>query len=192
MTHVPSVAAEFETPLTIARNPARLLLLALGGAVFIGCGIWMARGGAVSHRYTPETVATIGWLAILAGIGVIATVAVLVARKRPVMVLDRAGLTLYPALGRPTDVAWADMAGWSITKVNKENLLVIGLRDLDGYFASLQGLRRIKALRQTQRIGSPVSVALGDLLIDRETLFRGMNEWFGRFASDAATLPAER
>lgn len=185
MTHVPAVAAEFDPPFIVARNPARLVLRAVGGAVLVGVGYWMTRGGVVSHRFLPETVVGIGWTAVALGLAIMAAVAVLLAKAGPVLIADRAGLTIRPVIGRETAVAWADMTGWGIAKLKKESLLVIGLRDPEGYVGTLQGMRRAAALQRARQIGSPVSVALGDLMVDRETLFNTLKHWFDRFGPEA-------
>lgn len=189
MTHVPAVTAEFDPPFVVARNPARLILRAVGGAVLVGVGIWMTRGGVVSHRFLPETVINIGWAAVALGVAIMLAVAVLLATSGPVLIADRAGLVIRPVLGRETAVAWGDMTGWGIAKLKKESLLVIGLRDPDRYFATLQGFRRAAALQRARQIGSPISVSLGDLMIDRETLFNTLKHWFDRFGAEA-TPPA--
>lgn len=185
MTHVPAVAAEFDPPFVVARNPARLVLRAVGGAVLVGVGFWMTRGGVVSHRFEPETVIGIGWTAVALGVAIMLAVAVLLAKAGPVLIADRAGLTIRPVLGRETAVAWADMTGWGVAKLKKESLLVIGLRDPESYVGALQGFRRAAAVQRARQIGSPVSVALGDLMVDRETLFNSLKHWFDRFGPEA-------
>lgn len=178
MTHVPTVTAESDPPFVVARNPARMALKALGGAIILSIGLYMTRGGVTSQRYAPETVIAIGWAAAMFGAAVMIVVAVIIARSRPALIADRSGITLHSALGRATAVAWSDLAGWSVTRHKKENLLVLGMRDLDGYLRSLEGIRQVSAIRKAQRLGSPITVPLGDLMIDRATLSGRLNHWF--------------
>lgn len=186
MMHVPAVTAEVDPPFVVARNPARMALKALGGAIILGIGLYMTRGSVTSQRYAPETVIAIGWAAVAFGAAAMLVVAVIIARSRPALIADRSGITLHSALGRATAVAWSDLAGWSVMRHKKENLLVLGMRDLDGYLRSLTGVAQVAAIRKAQRLGSPIAVPLGDLMIDRATLFGRLNHWFEAYAPAAA------
>lgn len=192
MTHVPTVTAESDPPFVVRRNPARMALKALGGAVILGIGLYMTRGGVTSQRYAPETVVAIGWAAAAFGAAAMIVVAVIIARSRPALIADRSGITLHSALGRATMVAWNDLAGWSVTRHKKENLLVLGMRDLDGYLRSLTGVQQVAAIRKAQRLGSPVAVPLGDLMIDRATLFGRLNRWFETYAPVTGTDTSDK
>ena len=68
--------------------------------------------------------------------------------------------------------------------------LEVNIRTLRRYINMLQGVGRALAIRHVQRVGSPVSVALGDLLIDRKTLLSRLNQWFYKYATvdDAAVV----
>lgn len=184
------MATAFDQPLVVARNPARLVLRALGGAWLAGIGFWMTQGGVVSRRFAPETVIGIGWSAVLLGGLIMLVVAILIARTKPILVADREGVVIHPTFGPATRVAWRDMTGWGVARLRKESRLVIGLRDPAGFVLTLEGVRRGLALRQAQHLGSPVSVGLGDLMIDRDTLFDEFRRRFDAADHGAAAAAA--
>jgi hypothetical protein len=162
-----------ETIIELSRT--KLVLLLLGSCAFVAAGVWMLsldaaeiRAGSSFRLFfnNPTYVLVLGVAAILF-FGFCALYALKkMFDKKPGLVLNSAGIVDNASAVAAGFIPWSEVVGAGVFEIQKQKMLVIGLRDPGKYIDSGGALRRMVNKANQGMAGSPVTIPSTTLKID--------------------------
>jgi hypothetical protein len=154
----------------IGLGKTKLMLHLLGASVFVAAGIWMFSlddASLLSRRRPADPV-------YVHGLGLVAIVffgifwLYLVKKlfdKKPALIFNNSGIVDNASSVSPGFIPWSEVVGAEICEIQNEKLLIIKVRDPQGYVARGSSLKQTLNKANYQMVGSPISISSNTLAI---------------------------
>jgi len=180
-----------ETPgdtdaVVIEASNTKTVLLVLVGIGFVALGAWFVSLDpetlAAQPRFnSPAFVHALGYVTVaFFGLCVAAAIWRLFSSK-PGLILDREGLTVHGFMD-DLFVPWRDVAGFGVYEAHRQRMLVVGLKNPEGYVERGGKLRRMVARANYSLCGSPVVISSNTLRLDFESLIEVVGKFHARWS----------
>jgi hypothetical protein len=159
----------------IELSKTKLVLLVLGACAFVVAGVWLLSADAAdirtgrSFRFffnDPLVVRGAGVASILLfGLGGLYGLKKLFD-KRPGLILNSSGIVDNASAVAAGFIPWSEVVGSGVLEIQKQKMLIIGVRDPRKYIDRGSALRRTLNNANYKMSGSPISISSVTLKID--------------------------
>jgi hypothetical protein len=192
-----------ETIIELSRK--KLVLLILGSCAFVVAGVWLLSLDAGEIRYgrgfrfffnEPTVVYGAGVASILF-FGVCGLYGIRkMFDKKPGLVLNSDGIVDNASGAAAGFIPWSEVIGSGVVEIQKQKMLVIGVRDPQKYIDRGGALRRALNKANSGMTGSPIAIPSVTLKIDFSELVSLFNRYQQKYCAapgaDAARIDQKR
>jgi len=182
-----------ETVIELSRT--KLVLAVLGSCAFVAAGAWLLSFDAGEVRYgrsfalfynNPPIVYGAGLAAILF-FGLCGLYAfVKLFDKRPGLILNSSGIVDNASGVAAGFIPWPEVLGAGVYEVQKQKMLVVGVRDPQKYVGRGGALKRAFNEANSKMVGSPVAISSVALKIDFSELVTLFNRYHRKYGGAPA------
>uniref|UniRef100_A0A7C3IHS4 Photosystem I assembly protein Ycf4 n=1 Tax=Gracilinema caldarium TaxID=215591 RepID=A0A7C3IHS4_9SPIR len=159
---------EHETVIELSKN--KVVLLTLGASLFVTLGIWLL-----------QLQFMVGILAIsFFGLCLVFSVAKLFDKK-PGLILNEEGLIDNSSGVSAGFIPWSEVTGFSIFEIQKQKMLVVGIRNPEKYIEHSSSLKRMINKANYNLCGSPVAITSNTLKMKFDELTSLCNQYYTRY-----------
>ena len=183
----------------IELSKTKLVLLVLGSCAFVAAGAWLLTVDAESIRYgrsfrlffnDPVVVRVAAVASILLfGLGGLYGLKKLFD-KRPGLILNSSGLVDNASAVAAGFIPWSEVLGSGVLEIQKQKMLIIGVRDPQKYIDHGGALKRTLNNANYKMSGSPVSISSVTLKIDFAELVSLFNRYHQKYGAGPGASPA--
>jgi len=185
--------ASDETVIELSKK--KLALLILASCAFVATGAWLLSTDAAEirrersfHLFANEPAVVYGLgLASILFFGASGLYGVKKIRdKRPGLVLNSSGISDNASATAAGFIPWSEITGAGVYQMQKQKMLVVGLRDPRKYADRGGALRRALNRANHGMVGSPVAISSTALAIDFEELVSLFERYHRKYGVSAA------
>ena len=156
----------------IFRSLKKSVLLLLGCFAFVAIGIWIILNpNELAARHPAVLVMLLGIVCIaFFGIGALMAIKALI-NKKPVLIIDKAGLTINPGQLGMAIIKWNDIIDFTDYKIGRQKFVMVQLNDNDKYInQETSNFKRRTMQFNVKRYGSPFSLSATLYTINHDEL----------------------
>ena len=185
----------------IELSKTKLALLVLGSCAFVAAGLWLLSADAESIRsgrsfrlfFNDPVVVRVAAVAaiLLFGLGGLYGLKKLFD-KRPGLILNSSGLVDNASAVAAGFIPWSEVLGSGVLEIQKQKMLIIGVRDPQKYIDRGSALKRTLNNANYKMSGSPVSISSVTLKIDFAELVSLFNRYHQKYGGGPDAAPAGR
>lgn len=164
------------TPDAIVIYPSKkkLLLMAVGAAVFVGLGVFFLLSSDPQFRDWDVRAAAIASIVFFGFC--LAYAAWRLVRPTPALVIHPSGLFDHASALSAGFLRWDEISRIFVTKIKNQKFLAIGVKDVEGFLNRQTGMKA-KLMRMNVRLaGSAVCIPANTLPISLEELIRSIQQ----------------
>ncbi|AEJ20915.1 STM3941 family protein [Gracilinema caldarium] len=160
--------SEHETVIELSKK--KVVLLTIGASIFVALGIWLLQLQFI-----------VGILAIgFFGLCLVFSV-IKLFDKKPGLILNGKGLIDNSSVVSAGFIPWSEVTGFSIFEIQKQKMLVVGIRNPEKYIEHSSPLKRIINKANYNLCGSPVVITSNTLKMKFDELTSLCNQYFMRY-----------
>ena len=185
----------------IELSKTKLVLLILGSCAFVLAGAWLLSVDAESVRsgrsyrffFNDPVVVRVAAVAaiLLFGLGGLYGLKKLFD-KRPGLILNSSGIVDNASAVAAGFIPWSEVLGSGVFEIQKQKLLIIGVRDPRKYIDRGGALKRTLNNANYKMSGSPVSISSVTLKIDFAELVSLFNRYHQKYGAGPGAASAGR
>lgn len=186
-----------ETVIELSRT--KIVLLVLGACAFVAVGVWLLSVDPEEVRFgrsfrlffnEPAVVRAAGAASILF-FGLLGLYGLRkVFDKRPGLVLNSSGIVDNASAVAAGFIPWSEILGASVYEIQKQKMLIIGVRDPQKYIERGGALKRALNSANYEMSGSPVAISAVTLKIDFSELVSLFERYRQRYGAGRGDAPA--
>ena len=187
------MSADDET--VIETSKAKLALIILGSCAFVAGGAWFLSFDAAEIQRerafgflgnNPLIVYGVGLAGVIffGGCGLYGLAKLF--DKKPGLVLNSSGLVDNASAVAAGFIPWSEVTGAGVYEVQKQKMLVVGLRDPQKYVDRGSALRRSLNRANSRMVGSPVAIPSVALKIDFAELVSLFDRYLRKYGGASA------
>ena len=185
----------------IELSKTKLVLLILGSCAFVVAGAWLLSVDAADIRtgrsfrffFNDPLVVRIAGVAsiLLFGLGGLYGLKKLFD-KRPGLILNSSGIVDNASAVAAGFIPWSEVLGSGVLEIQKQKMLIIGVRDPQKYIARGSALKRSLNNANYKMSGSPISISSVTLKIDFSELVSLFNRYHQKYGTGPGAASAVR
>ena len=183
----------------IELSKTKLVLLVLGSCAFVAAGAWLLSFNAAEIRHgrsfgffynNPLVVYGAGLAAILF-FGLCGLYGLKkLFDKKPGLVLNSSGIVDNASGVAAGFIPWSEVTGASIYEIQKQKMLIVGVRSPQRYLDRGGALKRAFNKANSKMVGSPVAISAAALKIDFAELVALFNRYHQKYGGASAARDA--
>lgn len=153
-----------------------------GSLVFLAGGLWMLSlpQSELSFKH-----AAAGWLGTLFGGGAALAIGIRIVlhytHRRPMLRLDRKGITFFDVRGQQTTVEWRQIEGFGECKIAQQRFITVLLQDAETAAEAEKSLRRKLAEFSIRCCGTPYSILPSTLDYPKKQLLPTLETYLHKY-----------
>ena len=181
-----------EQRIEIPLDKSKIILMLAGALVFVAIGFWFVIAPPqISNAYwgNPTRMAIAGYASIFF-FGLCAVVLMpKLQDTKPGLIIDDTGLTDNSGALSSGHILWTDIENISVLQIQKQELLMIAVKNPQDYFGRQKNLLKRKAMELNYKMyGTPVSITANGLKIPFQELLALVSQRFQETRTNAQQL----